>query len=194
MAVDVDTGNDTAGDGYLLPTAGEADARHILVEAGQDGAERQSAGREGGSIGGAGFAVLGGGGRGVLIGCGILVIRRPISISRTLYGLLAKEGSLVVDAQYGQIEGNGDPLHRAAEHDGRQRLASPDVCAVPHDVGVGDDAVARHEEAGARRRGLGPGPPGFGVVGLHALNDELYLHACVVVVGREIESLALVRT
>ena len=183
MAVDVDTGNDTAGDGNLLPTAGEADARHILVEAGQDGAERQSAGRKGGSIGGAGFAVLGSG-RGVLIGCGILVIRRPFSISRTLHGLLAKEGGLIVDAQDGQIEGNGDPLHRTAEHDGRQRLASPNVGAVPHDVSIGDDAIARDEETGSRRGGLSSGPPGFGIVGLHALNNELYI-LCVRLVERK---------
>ena len=151
MAVDVDTGNDTAGDGYLLPTTRKADARHILIQAGEDGTKRQTTGRNGGSIGGTGLAGFSDGGgivlRGVvLIGGGILVIR-PISIS---HGLLAKEGRLVVDAQYGQIERDGDPLHRTAEHDGRQRLASPDMGAVPHDVSVGDDAVAGHEETGSR--------------------------------------------
>lgn len=151
MAVDVDAGNDTAGDGYLLPTTRKADARHILVQAGEDGTKRQTAGRNGGSIGGTGLAGFSGGGGivlggVVLLGGGILVIR-PISIS---HGLLSKEGRFIVDAQDGQIEGNGHPLHSAAEHDGRQRLASPDVGAVPHDVSVGDDAVARHEETGSR--------------------------------------------
>ena len=153
MAVDVDTGNDTAGDGYLLPTARKADARHILIQAGEDGTERQTIGRNGGDIGSAGLAgfICGSGGgivlRGVvLIGASVLVIR-PISIS---HGLLAKKGSLIVDAQYGQIERDGHPLHSTAEHDGRQGLASPDVGAVPHDVSVGDDAVAGHEETGSR--------------------------------------------
>ena len=150
MAVDVDAGNDTAGDGYLLPTTRKADARHILIQAGKDGTKRQTTGRKGGGIGVAGLASFSGGGSivlggVVLIGGGILVIR-PISIS---HGLLAKEGGLIVDAQDGQIQRNGDPLHGTAEHDGRQRLASPDVGAVPHDVSVGDDAVARHEETGS---------------------------------------------
>ena len=150
MAVDVDTGNDTAGDGYLLPTTRKADARHILIQTGEDGTEWQTTGRSGGGIGSTGLAGFSGGGivlRGVvLIGGGILVIR-PISISQ---GLLAKERGLVVDAQDGQIEGNGHPLHSTAEHDGRQGLASTDMGAIPHDVSVGDDAVARHEETGAR--------------------------------------------
>lgn len=151
MAVDVDTGNDTAGNRYLLPTTRKADARHILIQTGKDGTERQTTGCNGGGIGGTGLAGFSGGGsiilRGVvLIGGGILVLR-PISIS---HGLLAKEGSLIVDAQYGQIEGNGHPLHRTAEHDGRKRLARPNVGAVPHNVSVGDDAIVRHEETGAR--------------------------------------------
>lgn len=154
MAVDVDTGNDTAGDGYLLPTARKADARHILVKTGEDGTKRQTNGRNGGAIGGAivGAGLIGfsGGGivcRGVvLIGGGILVYR-PISIS---HGLFTKKGSLIIDAQYSQIERNGHPLNGTAEHDGRKRLASTDVGAVPNNVSVGDDTVARHEETGSR--------------------------------------------
>lgn len=187
MAVDVDAGNDTAGNRYLLPTTRKADARHILIQAGEDGTERQTIGRNGGGIGGGGLAgfICGSGGgivlRGVvLIDGGILVIR-PISIS---HGLFAKEGGLIVDAQDGQIERNGHPLHRTAEHDGRQRLASPNVGAVPHDVGIGDDAIARDEETGSRRGGLSSGPPRFGIVGLHALNNELYI-LCVHLVERK---------
>ena len=150
MAVDVDTGNDTAGDGYLLPTTRKADARHILIQTGEDGTKRQTTGRNGGSIGGTGLAGFSGGSivlRGVvLIGGGILVYR-PISIS---HGLFTKKGSLIIDAQYSQIERNGHPLNGTAEHDGRKRLASTDVGAVPNNVSVGDDTVARHEETGSR--------------------------------------------
>ena len=58
--------------------------------------------------------------------------------------------------------------------------------AVPHDVGIGDDAIARDEETGARRGGLSSGPPRFGIVGLHALNNELCI-LCVRLVEKERE-------
>ena len=56
--------------------------------------------------------------------------------------------------------------------------------AVPHDVGIGDDAIAGDEETSARRRGLSSGPPRFGIVGLHALNNELHI-LCVRLVERK---------
>ena len=75
VAVDVDARHDAAGDRDLLPAAGEADARDVLVEAGEDGTEGQ-AGREGrrGCAGGVVF----GAGSSTSVGLLKTLIRHPL--------------------------------------------------------------------------------------------------------------------
>ena len=86
-----------------------------------------------------------------------------------------EEGILIVDAEQSQIEGDADPLHRAAEHDGTAGLARPDVAGILHHVRVGDQPSTLNDKAGARPGILGVAPPWLPIVGSYALDGELWI-------------------